>query len=97
MSRPSNDHHEGRAACASSLSTVVKCVLNDGTTREKFVESFKGCPQDPLTTDEARERFRVLAAHRFDEAEIESWLDTARMIESYANVAGLFPLRPKRA
>ena len=86
-----------RLTSAEGVPARVKCVLNDGTAREKFVESFKGSPQDRLTIDEVCERFRALAAHRFDEAEIESWLDTARTIESRANVAGLFTLRPKRA
>jgi 2-methylcitrate dehydratase PrpD len=58
----------------------VTVTLHDGTTREQRVMLPKGCPDNPITPAEVRDRFRLMAAAKRSPVEIEAWLDKSQKI-----------------
>ncbi len=78
---------------SESVSGRVTVHLLDGSTKAHFVESPKGCPQNPMSTDEVAARFLALSENILNEAQCQSWLTQAYAIERLQDLAPLFALR----
>lgn len=78
-----------------SVAGRVVCRMKDGSTREIFVASPKGCPDNPMTSREVSERFSDLGVKLFGQEECRIWLDSVREIEHLNHLAPLFSLRKK--
>ncbi|GAA4332850.1 MmgE/PrpD family protein [Pigmentiphaga soli] len=89
----SADAEVERLTTAESVAARVTCTLRDGSRREHFIASPKGCPQNPLTVDEISQRFVAIAEAGFDRAAIDAWLAAARGLERLDSVAPLLALR----
>lgn len=85
-----------RLTTADGVPARVRCLLRDGSRREKFVQYVKGSPQNPLTQQEVCERFRASVTARFARSDVESWLAGALGIAARPDVSGLFALRARQ-
>ena len=82
-----------KCTTSESVSGRVTVHLKNNTQQEYFVISPKGCPQNPMTTDEVAQRFLALSAQMFGEAECRQWLEQAYDIERLKGLSPLFSLR----
>jgi 2-methylcitrate dehydratase PrpD len=82
-----------KCTTSESVSGRVTVHLRDGSSQEYFVVSPKGCPQNPMSTDEVAERFLALSAHMFGEAECKKWLEQAYDVARLQAVTSLFSLK----
>jgi 2-methylcitrate dehydratase PrpD len=78
---------------SESVAGRVALHMMDGSNQEYFVTSPKGCPQNPMTTEEVAERFLALSAQMLGETECKAWLEEAFRIESLKDLNPLFALR----
>ena len=87
------DEEVEQKTTTESVAGRVTVRLHDGRNQAYFVISPKGCPQNPMTTEEVAERFLVLSAQMLGEAECKTWLREAFRIESLKDLNPLFALR----
>jgi 2-methylcitrate dehydratase PrpD len=78
---------------SESVAGRVTLHLIDGSSQQNFVVSPKGCPQNPMSTDEVAERFLALSEHILSEVECRTWLKQAYDIEHLRDLTPLFALR----
>lgn len=71
----------------------VTLKLKDGTTMETAVMQPTGCSDNPMGLEEICDRFRVVAAPRLTEGDLEQWLEAALGIETLGDVTTLMSLR----
>ncbi len=67
----------------------VTVTLHDGRVLEHTVTQPKGCPDNPITDAEVRDRFRLMAARVGSAAAIEAWLAKAERVQQLSHAAEL--------
>jgi 2-methylcitrate dehydratase PrpD len=82
-----------KCTTSESVSGRVTVHMHDGSNQEYFVISPKGCPQNPMTTDEVAARFLALSAKMLGETECKAWLQQAYRVEGLKDLRPLFALR----
>jgi 2-methylcitrate dehydratase PrpD len=82
-----------KCTTSESVSGRVTVQMHDGSHQEYFVVSPKGCPQNPMTTDEVAARFLALSAKMLGETECRAWLHEAYGVEGLKDLRPLFALR----
>ena len=82
-----------KCTTSESVSGRVAVHMHDGSNQEYFVVSPKGCPQNPMTTDEVAARFLALSAKMLGETECKAWLQEAYGVEGLKDLRPLFALR----
>ncbi len=82
-----------KCTTSESVSGRVTVHMHDGSNQEYFVVSPKGCPQNPMTTDEVAARFLALSAKMLGETECKAWLQEAYGVEGLKDLRPLFALR----
>ena len=78
---------------SESVSGRVSVQLRDGSVQEHFVQSPKGCPQNPMSADEVAQRFLGLSASKLPEHDCTAWLQSVGKLEQLEDLSALFALR----
>ena len=78
--------------------TELTLVTRDGTCYERRVDVPKGFPENPMTTDEIKEKFRDQAGAVLEDSAVEAAIDFVANIESVADVSQLLDVvdRPQQ-
>ncbi|MEX2451885.1 MAG: MmgE/PrpD family protein [Rhodospirillales bacterium] len=72
----------------------VSVFLKDGKRLDATVIKPRGCPDNPITADEVRERFRLMAGRYMAETVIERWLEAAGAVHTLPSAADLMRWQP---
>lgn len=86
-----------RATTTEFVPARVTVMLRDGRRVENKVMVPEGAPQRPLTWDQVRERFLVVAAPLLATPDVERWLESASDLAGLADLKPLLRLRARRA
>jgi 2-methylcitrate dehydratase PrpD len=87
------------AAYPARYSSVVEVVTRDGRTLTRRVDAAKGTPEDPLTDEEVRAKFRAATAGVVPAARAAALVGAVEAIERAPNLRPLGALlraRPRR-
>ncbi|PWG65831.1 MmgE/PrpD family protein [Spiribacter halobius] len=86
-------HPEAEAAGYDKMTTIIDIHLKDGRTISGRADFGKGSPANPMTYDEAADKFRGCAEFaRWDSARTERIVEAVRELESIGSVRELTPL-----
>ncbi len=93
-------HPEAEAAGYDKMTTIIDIHLKDGRTVSGRADFGKGSPSNPMSYDEAADKFRECAEFaRWDESSTEQIVETVRKLETLDSVRHLTKLlaRPESA
>jgi 2-methylcitrate dehydratase PrpD len=86
-------HPEAEAAGYDKMTTIIDIHLKDGRTVSGRADFGKGSPANPMSYDEAADKFRGCAEFaQWDAAKTERIIEAVRELESLASVRELTPL-----
>jgi 2-methylcitrate dehydratase PrpD len=86
-------HPEAEEAGYDKMTTIIDIHLKDGRTVSGRADFGKGSPANPMSYDEAADKFRGCAEFaRWDSAKTERIIEAVRELESLASVRELTPL-----
>jgi len=93
-------HPEAEAAGYDKMTTIIDIHLKDGRTISGRADFGKGSPSNPMSYDEAADKFRECAEFaRWDTNSTEQIVETVRKLETLDSVRHLTKLlaRPESA
>jgi 2-methylcitrate dehydratase PrpD len=86
-------HPEAEAAGYDKMTTIIDIHLRDGRTISGRADFGKGSPANPMSYDEAADKFRGCAEFaRWDQAKTEDIISVVREIETIESARVLTPL-----
>jgi 2-methylcitrate dehydratase PrpD len=86
-------HPQAEAAGYDKMTTIIDIHLKDGRTVSGRADFGKGSPANPMSYDEAADKFRGCAEFaQWDPAKTERIIEAVRELESLASVRELTPL-----
>ncbi len=86
-------HPEAEAAGYDKMTTIIDVHLKDGRTISGRADFGKGSPSNPMSYDEAADKFRECAEFaRWDESSTEQIVETVRKLETLDSVRQLTKL-----
>ncbi|MBN1843134.1 MAG: MmgE/PrpD family protein [Deltaproteobacteria bacterium] len=75
-----------------AIPSVVEVKLNDGSLFQETVKYSKGTPKNPFTTQELKDKFRVLASALFSARRIDTIMETVESLEMINDISDLTEL-----
>lgn len=86
-------HPEAEAAGYDKMTTIIDIHLKDGRTISGRSDFGKGSPANPMSYDEAADKFRGCAEFaQWDSGKTEAIIDAVRELEKLGSVKELAPL-----
>lgn len=70
----------------------LNVLLRDGTVEREQTNYPKGDPENKLTLEELRRKFRELSAQLLPSSKIEAWLKSITKVDSYDNIAEMWDI-----
>lgn len=71
---------------------TVEVTMNDGTVISSHTEYPKGDPENPVSWEEAEEKFRFMAGHEMSEDKVQKVIDFCKDLENKENMNELIEL-----
>ena len=72
-----------------AIPSAVEVQMNDGKIFQETVKYSKGTPKNPFTTQELRDKFRILASALFSEQRISAIMETVESLERVNDICDL--------
>ncbi|MBN2062042.1 MAG: MmgE/PrpD family protein [Deltaproteobacteria bacterium] len=86
------EDHEMEKMPPGAAPTRITMKLKNGDTYTSRVDYAKGTPENPMTAEEIKEKFRGLASTVIPQKQVEKIIGTVRDLENLENIQGLIHL-----